>query len=158
MNDFYRLIAVWTQHWNDVFTPTEQLSPYVVKAIFFSESSFNLSVKHVRVRKGNYARGPLQITDETREVLADEKGELKDHFITLTANDVRQPELAVSAAIRWLFHKRERASSYLGREASWEEAVAHYKAYLRKKGELKRHKGMKNFFETLDKLEGRSKK
>lgn len=157
-NDFDRLIVIWTQYWNEVFAPTEHLSSNVVKALFFSESSFNLSVKDVRVRKGNYARGPLQITDETRKVLADEKGELKDHFITLTANDVRQPELAIPAAIRWLFYKRERASSYLGREASWGEAIADYKGYLRKKGELRTHKGMKNFFETLDRLEGRSKK
>jgi len=149
--------VIWTQYWNEVFAPTEHLSSNVVKALFFSESSFNASVKDVRVRKGNYARGPLQITDETRKVLADEKGELKDHFITLTANDVRQPELAIPAAIRWLFYKRERASSYLGREASWGEAVADYKGYLRKKGELRTHKGMKNFFETLDRLEGRSK-
>jgi uncharacterized protein with HEPN domain len=157
-NDFDQLIAVWTQYWNDIFAPSDKLQPNIVKALLFSESSFNLSVKDVRIRTGNYARGPMQITDETRKILGDEKGELKDHFVTLTASDVRRPEFAIPAAIRWLFYKRERASRYLGREASWDEAVAHYKAYLKKSGDLKTHKGMKNFFGAIDKLQKGSQK
>lgn len=153
-NDFDRLIATWTEYWNDVFAPAKPLSPKIVKALFYSESSFNPSVKDVRLRGGNFARGPMQITDETRKVLADEKGEIRDHFITLTAKDARIPELAIPAAIRWLFHKQKGASGYLGREATWEEAVAHYKAYLKLKGELDSHIGMKTFFKTLRKLNG----
>lgn len=153
-NDFDRIVVVWTKYWNDIFKPEPALTPNVVKALWFSESSFNLSVKNARVSTNNFARGPLQITDETRKILADEKGELKDHYLTLTAKDVLQPELAVPAAIRWLFYKKDRASAFLGREATWDEAVAHYKAYLKKKGELRSHKGMKNYFEALRRLEG----
>ncbi len=117
-----------------------------------SESSFNLKVKNRKVRARNYARGPLQITDETRRVLADEDGELKDHYLTLSADDVKQIELALPAAIRWLFHKRELASKHLGKQATWEEPVAEYKGYLRGKKDYRVQKGMKNFISTVEKL------
>jgi hypothetical protein len=104
-----------------------------------------LKVKDQKVAARNYARGPLQITDETRKILADEAGELKDHHITLTATDVKKVGLAMPAAIRWLFHKRDLASKYLGRQASWEEAVADYKGYLRKKKDFRLQKGMTKF-------------
>ncbi|MGE3387501.1 MAG: hypothetical protein AB7K41_12295, partial [Bdellovibrionales bacterium] len=119
------------------------------KALFFSESSFNLKVKDQRIRARNYARGPLQISDETRKILTDEHGELSNHFMTLTANDVKKPELAIAAATRWLFHKKDLAGRILKREANWDEAIAHYKGYLKGKGDFKTKAGMKNFFETM---------
>lgn len=151
-NDFDQLIALWTQYWNDVFSPKEPLQSDIIKALFFSESSFNLNVKDQKISTRNFARGPLQITDETRKVLADESGELKDHHITLSADDVKQVEMAIPAAVRWLFHKRDLSSKYLGRQANWEEAVADYKGYLRKKKDFRAQKGMKNFFLTLNEL------
>jgi len=151
-NDYDQLITIWTQYWNDVLLPKEKLSPSVVKALFFSESSFNLKVKEKKVGPRNYARGPLQITDETRRILADESGEVKNHHMTLSSADVKQIELAVAAAVRWLFHKRELASKYLRRQASWDEAVADYKGYLRKKKDFRLQEGMKNFSSTLKKL------
>jgi uncharacterized protein with HEPN domain len=151
-NDFDQLIALWTQYWNDIFSPKDPLPPNVIKALFFSESSFYLKVKDQRVAARNYARGPLQITDETRKILADETGELKDHHVTLTATDVKQVELAMPAAVRWLFHKRDLASKYLGRQASWEEAVADYKGYLRKKKDFRLQTGMTKFNSTFKHL------
>lgn len=143
------------QYWNDIFNPQTPLTPDIIKALFFSESSFNLDVKDQRVSNRNFARGPLQITDETRKILADEEGELTDHYMTLTADDIRDPAIAISAATRWLFHKKNLASKYLGREADWTEAVAHYKGYLRKKSDFRKQKGMKNFFTTLENLSGK---
>lgn len=157
-NNFDGLIKLWTKYWNDILSPKELLDPNVVKALFFSESSFNLKVKDQRLSKNNFARGPMQITDDTRKILADEKGELENHFMTLTANDVRKPELAIAAATRWLFHKKDLASTFLKREATWEEAVAHYKGYLRKKAEFKTQRGMKTFFSSLEKLNSEVKK
>jgi hypothetical protein len=151
-NDFDQLIAVWTQYWNDIFSPKVPLPPNVIKALFFSESSFYLKFKDQRVSARNYARGPLQITDETRKILADETGELKNHHITLSAMDVKQVELAMPAAVRWLFYKRGLASKYLGREASWEETVADYKGYLRKGKDFRLQKGMTKFNSTLKEL------
>ncbi len=152
-NDFDQLIALWTQYWNDVFSSKDPLSPNIIKALFYSESSFYLKVKDQRVGARNYARGPLQVTDQTRKILADEKGELRDHHITLSAADVKQVELAIPAAVRWLFHKRDLSSKYLGRQASWEEAVAHYKGYLRKKRDFRLQKGMTNFISALKELD-----
>lgn len=151
-NDYDEIITIWTQYWNDVFSPKDPLPPNIIKALFFSESSFYLKVKDQRVSAGNYARGPLQVTDETRKILADEAGELRDHHITLSARDVKQVELAMPAAVRWLFHKRDLASKYLGRQASWEEAVADYKGYLRKKKDFRVQKGMTNFIAALKEL------
>ena len=66
----------------------------------------------------------MQITDETRKILADEKGELADHFLTLTAKDVLDFEVAISAAIRWLFHKRTLASHFLKKEARFMKIIS----------------------------------
>lgn len=156
-NDFDPLILFWTRYWNEVFVPGDQLSPNVVKALFASESSFNPKVTAQRISKRNFARGPLQITDQTRAVLADERGELSDHYLTLDKDDVLDPRVALAAAVRWLFHKRQTASRYLGREASWEEAVAEYKGYLRLKKPFGTQKGIKKYAEWLKKL-GESKK
>ena len=153
-NNFDKVICVWTQYWNEVLKPKVPLSPNIIKALFFSESSFNIDVKNVRLGPNNFARGPMQITDQTRKILSDEKGELYNHFLTLTAKDVKDPNLAIAAAIRWLFYKKEHASKFLNRDASWEEAVANYKGYLkRNKVNFRTQKGMKVFFSTLEKLE-----
>lgn len=152
VNDLDDLIVLWTQYWNDIFDPSDKLQPNFMKAMLFSESSFRMNIDDVKVSSRNYARGPMQITDETRKVLTDEKGELKDHFMTLSSADVRKPEIAIAAATRWLFHKRDLASHSLKRQATWEEAVAHYKGYLKKGRVLRDGKGMKNFFSALAQL------
>jgi uncharacterized protein with HEPN domain len=157
-NEYDALIAFWTRYWNEIFVPTIPLSPNVVKALFASESSFNPKVKAQRLSTRNFARGPLQITDQTRKVLGDEHGELADHYLTLDKDDVLDPEIALAAAVRWLFHKRETAKRHLGRDASWEEAVAEYKGYLRLKPPYSSRKGMKVFSDWLVKLEGRASK
>jgi len=153
-NDFDTLILIWTKYWNDIFSPSEALGPNSVKALLGSESSFDPKVKDVKIRKRNFARGLFQISDETRNILRNEKGELADHYLTLTAQDVKDPAIATSASIRWLFHKKEMASKFLKRSATWEEAVADYKGYLRKKGDPFQKKGMKRFMQLLESLRG----
>ena len=151
-NDFDATIATWVQYWNEIFSgKSAPLTPETVKALILSESSFRTDVT-TRVSKGNLARGLTQITDETRKILGNEKGELKDHFLTLSAKDLDNPTIAVCAAVRWLYHKRDQASSYLGREASWHEAVAHYKSYLRRKKDWRTQKGMISFENALKEL------
>ncbi len=156
-NDFDLLILGWVAYWSEVFPDKAPLDPNVVKALFYSESSFNLKVRPVRISKGNFARGPLQISDETRKVLADENGELRDHFLTATDKDVLDPSVALAASVRWLFHKKDLAEKKLGREASWEEAVAAYKGYLKGKSDWSKAKGMRNFVESLEVLRGSRK-
>jgi uncharacterized protein with HEPN domain len=148
-------MLIWTKYWNDVLTPATNLTANCVKALFGSESTFGKNARALRVAKNNFARGPFQVTDQARKALGNENGELKDHFVTATANDIKRPGIAVAAAIRWLFEKQRLASSYLGREASWEEAVADYKGYLRRKKPYRDQTGMRTYLGILAELEGK---
>jgi len=120
------LIAGWTKYWNDVLKPEEKLHPNVVKALIASESSFRPK-QLANPKNSNSARGLMQITNNTRKILADEKGELKDHYLTLTKKDLNDPSNNICAGIRWLFRKKEVASALLKRQASWAEAIAEFK-------------------------------
>ncbi len=147
------LIAGWTQYWNDVFGPSESLDPNLIKALIASESSFNPTLL-ANKRDSNSARGLMQITNKTRKILENELGELKDHYLTITKNDLNDPNINISAGIRWLFQKKLLASNRLGRPATCEEAVAEYKGVLKDfvAGKTQAKKLMdrfKKYFETL---------
>ncbi len=75
----------------------------------------------------NSARGLMQITNEARKTLGNEKGEIKDHYITVTREDLNTPNLNVCVGIRWLFQKQKLTSNYLGRDATWEETIQNFK-------------------------------
>ena len=121
------LIAGWVQYWNEVFQPQDLLDPDLFKALVASESSFKPDALANR-KNPNSARGLTQITNDTRKILADERGELKDHYINVTREQLNDPNASICAGVRWLFHKRALASGKLGRAATWEEAVAEYKS------------------------------
>lgn len=125
-NQYDDLIAGWTKYWNEVFEPKVPLDPDIVKALIASESGFDPNILANKKNK-NSARSLMQITNDTRIILADEKGELKDHFLTLTREELNHPSNNICAGIRWLFRKHAIASSRLGRTATWEEAVAEFK-------------------------------
>jgi hypothetical protein len=130
-NIYDDLIAGWTEYWNEVFKPDVPLDPNLVKALIASESSF----KHLLLanpKNPASARGLTQVTDETRVILGNRKGELKDYYFDLTREDLNDPGTNICAGIRWLFYKRERASAKLGRTATWEEGVAEYKSLTKK--------------------------
>ncbi len=149
------LIAGWTQYWNDVFEPSTPLDPNIIKALIGSESEFDPKVL-ANKKDINSARGLMQITNKTRKIFGDEKGELKDHYLTLTRDDLNDPNLNICAGVRWLFQKAKIASSLLGREATWEEAVAEFKGVRSTpKTETERiMKKYKNFLGALKKCEG----
>lgn len=151
-NDFDAQIGLWTEYWNALFKTEIPLDPDFVKALFFSESSFDLKVKDQRISSRNLARGPMQITDATRKILSSEKGELENHFINLGIEDVRDPSLAIAASIRWLFYKRDWAAKYLGRKATWEESIAAYKGYLKRNKDFTKSKGMIVFTSALARI------
>ncbi len=94
--------------------------------MIYSESSYDQNVPKKRVREGSriFARGLMQVTDETLDILADERGELRDHLLDLDQQDMSDPSANICAGVRWLFNKRRLASSRLRRSVSWEEAVA----------------------------------
>lgn len=121
------LISGWTKYWNDIFAPKIALSPNTVKALIASESMFDPKIL-ANKKKPASARGLMQITDETRKILADENGELKNHYLTLTRENLNDPSNNICAGIRWLFRKQEIASSLRGKNATWEEAIYEFKS------------------------------
>ncbi len=140
------LIAGWVQYWNEVLQPDVPLDPNLFKALIASESTFDPNIL-ANKRNPKSARGLAQITDKTRKILGNEKGELKDHYITATRDQLNDPNVNICAGVRWLFHKRSLASGKMGRAATWDEAVAEYKS-IRK--DLT--KGMKRAKELMDRF------
>ncbi|MBI3018683.1 MAG: transglycosylase SLT domain-containing protein [Deltaproteobacteria bacterium] len=125
-NDYDLLIAGWTQYWHEVLKSEIPLDSNLVKALIASESSFDPKIL-ANKKDSNSARGLMQITNATRKILGNEKGELGEHYITATKENLNNPNINICAGIRWLFHKQKLASTKLKRNASWEEAVFEYK-------------------------------
>lgn len=128
-NKFDELIRGWCKYWNEIFLPITQLDPNLVKALIATESGFRATIKIKDGKGQGYATGLMQITDTTQKILADEKGELKDHYVNIDQKVLTNPNFNIAAGIRWLFRKKEIVSSKLRREASWEETILFYKGY-----------------------------
>ncbi len=120
------LIAGWVQYWNEVLKPAVPLEPNLIKALIASEARFNPNLLFNK-KDSNSARGLTQITNSTRKILGNAKGELKDHFITVNKTDLNDPSVNICAGVRWLFQKKKLASIHLVRPATWLEAVQEYK-------------------------------
>jgi Transglycosylase SLT domain len=129
-NDFDALIRGWTTYWNEILKPETPLDPNLIKALIATESSFHPAEDN-KLKGDKRALGLTQITNSTRKTLADEKGELKDRLVNVKEKDAFDPNLNIAAGIRWLFQKKKLASHRLKKEATWEEAVAEYKDFLR---------------------------
>lgn len=146
-NMFNSEIRGWTKYWNDIFTPDTPLDPNLVKALIASESGFDEDPP------GNtFARGIMQLTEQTRLALGNRKGELRNHLVILSRKDVLEPNYCIAGGIRWLFRKRETATAKLKRSATWEETVAEYKSYPLDPVKYLKFKGMQNFFEYYERL------
>lgn len=126
------LINGWTRYWNEIFKPTDPLDPDFVKALIAPESGFREKIITKNGARSS-ARGLAQLIDQTIKALGDEKGEMKDHFVTITREDALNPSLNICAAVRWIFRKKETATARLKRPATWDESMMEYKAVLAKK-------------------------
>lgn len=150
------LIAGWTKYWNDIFNPKTPLAPNTVKALIASESGFNAN-RLANKKNSNSARGLMQVLNSSRKILGDEKGDLKDHYLTVTKSDLNDPSVNICSGIRWLFEKQRLASSYLEREATWEETIKDYKGQLRKSPKnpdsIKQMEIFNNFLKRLNNCE-----
>jgi hypothetical protein len=137
-DEFDQYIRGWTLYWNEVFEAKDFLDPNLVKALIASESSFKPEQNTPNDKEEiGYARGLMQITDETIRILHGNEAGLKKHFIYLTHKDANDPSANICAGTRWLFMKKAGAqeryekaglSDYV---ASWDDAVAEYKGVLK---------------------------
>jgi hypothetical protein len=125
-NQYDDLIAGWIAYWNDLFPSKTPLDPDLVKALISTESGFNPKAL-ANKKNQNSARGLMQLTNATRKILGNEKGELKEHFVSVTRKELDDPSINICAGVRWLHHKRKLLSSKLKREATWEETINAYK-------------------------------
>ncbi|MCC7441864.1 MAG: type II toxin-antitoxin system death-on-curing family toxin [Bdellovibrionales bacterium] len=122
-------IAGWTKFWNETLNPDDPLTPDLIKVLIATETSFR-DLPDTPSHAGA-ARGPLQITESTRKILQDPKGELKEHLIQMTKEESREIDVNLAAGIRWLHHKRHLVKSRLKREVTWDEAAAEYKGIFK---------------------------
>lgn len=130
-DDFDPFIRGWTKYWNDVLKPDIPLDPNLVKALIATESSFELKPIPPDAGSAGKAHGLIQLTDQAIKALSNPNGELPNHLIQITTENTSDPNLSISAGIRWLFRKRDLASVRLKRQATWIEAIAEYKSYLK---------------------------
>lgn len=145
-NAYNDLIAIWTDYFNHLFDMNPKLDPDMIKALIGSESGFKIAPKNP------LAIGIAQITKETLKIIQDPKGEAKDFiFNNISQKDLKNPNLAIPIAIRWLAYKKVRAESKLGRPATHEEIILEYKGLLKSKSEYKK-KALERYRELYEKL------
>ncbi len=133
-NDYDVLISGWCKYWNDIFNPDIPISPNFVKTLIESESTFNPNAFANNKKSIGPARGLVQITEQTLKILRDKKGEIKDHYVDLSKEELFEPTKNICAAIRWLFQKRKILQKRLGRSPQWIETVVEYKGLGRQLG------------------------
>ncbi|MBA2654381.1 MAG: transglycosylase SLT domain-containing protein [Gammaproteobacteria bacterium] len=128
-DEFDQYICGWVRYWNDIFNPKMPLDSNLVKALIATESGFDPISENI-VGK-THARGLMQIIVPTHEAIGDHHGELKNYLIHVKLTDLFDPSTSICIGVRWLFRKKETASSRLHREATWIEAIEDYKSYLK---------------------------
>lgn len=127
------IIATWCDYFNKKFSTNPPLEPNVVKALIASESDFRLDPK-----ENIKAFGMAQITPETFKALLDSKGEVKEFiFKDIRKKDLKNPNIAIPMAVRWLSRKKRLAEGKLGRPATAEEIILEYKGLLKSKSPFK---------------------
>lgn len=126
-------IAIWTDYFNEKLNTDPPIDPDVIKALIGSESGFKEDPKGNTV-----ALGIAQITKQTLKILQDPNGEAKDFiFKKIRQKDLKNPEVAIPMAVRWLIKKQEMAQRKLKRIPTHEEIVLEYKGLLKSKSPWK---------------------
>ncbi len=149
-DSYDELIAVWTDYFNTKFHAVPSLDPNVIKALIASESGFREDPS-----ENKKAFGIAQITPESFVALQNPKGEVKEFiFSDIRKKDLKEPNINIPMAIRWIFRKKRLAEGKLGREVTADETILEYKGLLKSKTDEKK-RALKNFKENYDKLKSR---
>lgn len=102
------VIQFWLNYWKEAgLLFPKDLDPFLIKVIIAIESSFRI---HIRTKiPGSSATGLMQLTNSTREFLngetPDSRYNLRDNFLDLEMEDLKDPVINIAAGIRWLGHK-----------------------------------------------------
>ena len=142
-------IRGWVRYWNEVLNFKEPLDPNLVKALIATESGFRLDPPENKT-----AHGLMQLLPSTFAILRDKYGELINHLINIKKLNYLDPSANICAGVRWLFRKKVLASHRLQREATWIEAAAEYKSYLKdiQTGKNPNPKGMQDLHDYYNDL------
>lgn len=130
------MIQGWVLYWNEVLKAKDLLDSNLVKSLIASESSFDPdAINYKNSSKIGPARGLMQLTDDTVQILHGNKVELRDSFIYLSSTTVMDPSANICAGTRWLFQKKACAKERYAKVdpnhiVSWDDAVAEYKGVL----------------------------
>jgi hypothetical protein len=128
-------IAMWTDYFNRKFNADPPLDPDVVKALISSESDFNPDP----IGNRKIAIGIAQVTKKTLKILQNPNGEAKEFiFKDIRQKDLKDPNISIPMAVRWLHRKKETAASKLQREPSHEEIILEYKGLLKSNSAYKK--------------------
>lgn len=101
------------------------------------------------------AFGIAQITPETFKALQDPKGEVKDFiFNDIRKKDLKDPNINIPMAVRWVHRKKRLAEGKLGRAATAEEVILEYKGLLKSSSSLK-NKALENFRKNYGQLKSK---
>ena len=82
------MIGGWVEYWNGIFKPKTPLDPDFIKVMIATESSFNPRAKAYAGKRAGYARGLMQVTDQTIKYLKGHKTEAKNHFVNVDQDDM----------------------------------------------------------------------
>ncbi|MEQ1664987.1 MAG: hypothetical protein ABL927_06380 [Bdellovibrionales bacterium] len=110
--------------------------------------------RHLRRLKGTYldAAEIAQITKKTLKILQDPDGEAKEFiFNGIRQKDLKDPNILIPMAVRWLHRKSKIAASKLKRSPSHEEIILEYKGLLKSNSDYKKA-GLKKYREDYEKL------
>lgn len=141
------LIGGWVNYWNNIFESKEPLDPNLVKALISTESSFDPNILADEDNPDS-GRGLMQVLNDSREILANEKGEVKEHLISVSREDLNDPSTNICVGVRWLLHKRKLLSKKLKQEATWREVIHAYKGASKVKS-ARAKKLLKKVFDRL---------
>lgn len=134
-NKYDEIIGIWVDYFNLKFItpPLAPLDPNIIKALIASESDFRVNPKNPK------AVGIAQITPDTLKTLQNPNGETKDFlFSSVRQKDLKDPEIAIPLAIRWIFRKHQTAANKLKRPPNAEELILEYKGLLKSKSDYQK--------------------
>lgn len=123
-----QLIAIWADYFTKLFNLDQLIDLNMIKALIASESGFKPSADN------GIAYGIAQITKQTLKIIQDPNGEVKDFIFTdIRQKDLKNPDIAIPMAVRWLAHKQRMAERRLKRNVTSEEIILEYKGLTKSK-------------------------